>query len=56
MVSDEIVAAVRRNGVPVDYIVSRDEGHGFMKKENERRGYRVILEFLDRHLQQLGVT
>jgi dipeptidyl aminopeptidase/acylaminoacyl peptidase len=54
--SDEIVAAVRKNGAPVEYIVFPDEGHGFVKKENERRGYKAILEFLDRHLKQLGIT
>ena len=31
--SDEIVAAVRKNGVPVEYIVFPDEGHGFTKKK-----------------------
>jgi dipeptidyl aminopeptidase/acylaminoacyl peptidase len=34
--SDEIVAAARSNGVPVEYIVIPDEGHGFRKKENQR--------------------
>ena len=37
--SDEIVAAAKKNGVPVEYIVFPDEGHGFVKKENEIRGY-----------------
>src|SRR5262249_30493348 len=27
--SDEVVAAVKANGVPVDYMVFDDEGHGF---------------------------
>jgi hypothetical protein len=31
--SDEIVAAVRKNNVPVEYVVFPDEGHGFIKKE-----------------------
>lgn len=52
--SDEIVAAAKANGVPVEYIVFPDEGHGFVKKENEIRGYTAILEFLDRHLK--GIT
>jgi dipeptidyl aminopeptidase/acylaminoacyl peptidase len=29
--SDEIVEAVRGNGVPVEYVVFDDEGHGFTK-------------------------
>jgi len=49
--SDEMVEAVRKNGVPVEYVVFPDEGHGFLKKENEMRGYRAILEFLDAHLK-----
>jgi dipeptidyl aminopeptidase/acylaminoacyl peptidase len=49
--SDEIVAAARGNGVPVEYIVFDDEGHGFRKKENRVRAYRAIVEFLDTHLR-----
>ncbi len=30
--SDEIVEAVKANGVPVEYIIFDDEGHGFRKK------------------------
>lgn len=49
--SDEVVAAVKKNGVPVDYVVFPDEGHGFVKKENEIKGYGEILKFLDQHLK-----
>jgi dipeptidyl aminopeptidase/acylaminoacyl peptidase len=49
--SDEIVEAVRKNGVPVEYVLFPDEGHGFVKRENEIRGYRAILEFLEKHLR-----
>jgi dipeptidyl aminopeptidase/acylaminoacyl peptidase len=54
--SDEIVAAAKANGVPVEYIVFPDEGHGFVKKENEIRGYTAIISFLDRHLKGSAVT
>ncbi|HER42974.1 MAG TPA: S9 family peptidase [Candidatus Eisenbacteria bacterium] len=50
--SDEIVEAVRANGVPVEYLVFEDEGHGFVKKENQIEGYRAILAFLDEHLKK----
>ena len=50
--SDDIVAAVRKNGVPVEYIVFDDEGHGFRKKANQLRGYQAILEFCDKHLKK----
>ena len=49
--SDEIVAAAKANGVPVEYIVFDDEGHGFVKKANRIRGYRAVLEFLQQHLK-----
>jgi dipeptidyl aminopeptidase/acylaminoacyl peptidase len=52
--SDEIVAAVRANGVPVEYIVFPDEGHGFANRANEIRGYQAVLEFLDTHLKGGG--
>jgi dipeptidyl aminopeptidase/acylaminoacyl peptidase len=50
--SDEIVEAVKKNNVPVDYVVFPDEGHGFSKKANERKAWQTMLEFLDRHLKK----
>ncbi len=49
--SDEVVATVKKNGVPVEYTVFPDEGHGFIKKENEIKGYGQILQFLDKYLK-----
>lgn len=49
--SDDIVAAVTKNGVPIEYIVFPDEGHGFTKKRNQIEGYGAILGFLDKHLK-----
>ncbi len=49
--SDEIVEAMKQNGVPVVYVVFPDEGHGFVKKENEIKGYGKIREFLDKYLK-----
>ena len=49
--SDEMIAAAKKNGVPTEYIVFPDEGHGFVKKENEIRGYSAILDFLDKYLK-----
>ena len=50
--SDEIVEAVKKNNVPVEYVIFPDEGHGFVKKENEINGYGQILTFLDKYLKQ----
>ncbi len=52
--SDDIVAAVKKNGVPVEYIVFPDEGHGFTKKKNQIEGYSAMLKFLDTHLKSTG--
>jgi dipeptidyl aminopeptidase/acylaminoacyl peptidase len=52
--SDDIVAAVKKNNVPVEYIVFPDEGHGFTKKKNEIAGYGAVLKFLDEHLKGKG--
>ncbi len=49
--SDEIVEAVKKNNVPVEYVIFPDEGHGFVKKENEIKGYGGILTFLDKYLK-----
>ena len=49
--SDEIVEAVKANNVPVEYVVFEDEGHGFVKKENEKEGYSKILDFLNEYLK-----
>ena len=48
--SDEIVEAVKKNGVPVEYVVFPDEGHGFTKKKNQIEANQRILQFLDKYL------
>jgi len=54
--SDEIVEAIKKNGVPVEYVIFPDEGHGFVKKENEIKGYRAVLNFLDKYLKEESKT
>lgn len=49
--SDEMVAAVKKKGVTVEYIVFADEGHGFTKKKNQIEGYGAVLRFLDTYLK-----
>ena len=49
--SDEIVEAVRANGVPVEYVIFPDEGHGFTKRENRIKASEAYLAFLDRYLK-----
>lgn len=50
--SDEIVSGVKKNGVPVEYVLFEDEGHGFIKKENQIEAYKRILKFLNKHLKK----
>lgn len=49
--SDEIVAAAKANGVPVEYVIFPDEGHGFVKKENNIKASESVLRFLDTYLK-----
>ena len=52
--SDEIVAKVRANDVPVEYIVLEGEGHGFERKDSQLIAYSAILDFLEEHLASDG--
>lgn len=54
--SDDIVQAVKKNKVPVEYVVFPDEGHGFTKKKNEVEAYSRMLNFLDQHLKKSGTA
>jgi dipeptidyl aminopeptidase/acylaminoacyl peptidase len=49
--SDEIVAAAKANDVPVEYVIFPDEGHGFVKKENNIKASESVLNFLDKYLK-----
>lgn len=49
--SDELVAAVQANEVPVEYLVFADEGHGFRKRENRINASEAYVKFLDMYLK-----
>ena len=49
--SDEMVDAIKKQNVPVEYIVFPDEGHGFSKKKNQITSNEAILTFLDKYLK-----
>lgn len=49
--SDEMVEAMRENGVPVEYVLFDDEGHGFRKKANRIVAQNAYLDFLNTHLK-----
>jgi dipeptidyl aminopeptidase/acylaminoacyl peptidase len=48
--SDDLVAAVKANDVPVEYLVFPDEGHGFVKRENRIKASDAYVQFLDTYL------
>lgn len=48
--SDQIVAAARDHGVPVEYLVAPDEGHGFARPINNLAMFTAIEKFLAAHL------
>ncbi len=50
--SDEIVAGAKKNGTPVEYVLFPDEGHGFMKKENQVKAASETLRFLNKYLKK----
>ena len=50
--SDELVAAVRANDVPVEYVVFPDEGHGFTKRVNRIAASEAYVRFLNTHLRR----
>jgi dipeptidyl aminopeptidase/acylaminoacyl peptidase len=46
--SEQMLAALKRNGTPVWYLMARDEGHGFRKKSNRAYQQQVTFMFLER--------
>jgi len=48
--SDQLVERLQSLGREVEYIVFDDEGHGFTKRTNELKAYRLAAEWLERHL------
>lgn len=48
--SDQIVEAMKKNGVEYEYMLFEDEGHGFAKPENRIAFNRATEKFLARHL------
>lgn len=49
--SDQIVAALKKRGIDVPYIVKENEGHGFRNEENKMEMFSQMETFLEKHLQ-----
>lgn len=48
--SDQLVEALRKKGVDVPYMVKYDEGHGFLREENQIMFYKAMIGFFKQHL------
>jgi dipeptidyl aminopeptidase/acylaminoacyl peptidase len=52
--SDQIAAAIKKNGVPVWYMVAKNEGHGYQKKSNTDYLRAAQIAFMQRYLLEDG--
>jgi dipeptidyl aminopeptidase/acylaminoacyl peptidase len=48
--AEQMVAAARKNGVPVWYLLGKNEGHGFAKKANADFQFYATVEFIEQFL------
>ncbi|MCB0769890.1 MAG: S9 family peptidase, partial [Flavobacteriales bacterium] len=48
--SDQVVEALKKRGINVQYMVKDDEGHGFRNEENRFEFYGAMEEFLAQHI------
>jgi dipeptidyl aminopeptidase/acylaminoacyl peptidase len=49
--SDQMVAALKKRGIEVEYMVKDNEGHGFHNEENRFEFYEAMERFLAKHLK-----
>ena len=50
--SDQMVKAMKEKGIEVEYLVKKDEGHGFRNEENRFEFYRAMEKFLNLKLSK----
>ncbi|MDC0520675.1 S9 family peptidase [Flavobacteriales bacterium] len=50
--SDQMVRAMKEKGIEVEYLVKKDEGHGFRNEENRFEFYRAMEKFLNLQLSK----
>jgi len=51
--SDQMVAALKKQGVTVEYMVKDDEGHGFSNQKNQFDFYEAMEKFLDKYVKNI---
>jgi dipeptidyl aminopeptidase/acylaminoacyl peptidase len=50
--SDQMVDALRKRGITVEYIVKNNEGHGFSNQENKFEFYGAMEKFFEKNLKK----
>src|SRR5271170_3669922 len=50
--SQQMVSIVRQNGTPVWWLMAKDEGHGFAKKQNQDYEFYATVMFVKQYLQK----
>ena len=48
--AEQVVAALKKRGVPVDYLLFPDEGHGWRKQANRVTSTATLAAFFAKHL------
>ncbi len=51
--AEQVVAALRKRNVPVEYLRFENEGHGIVKRANRLVVYPAIARFLDEHVKKV---
>lgn len=54
--SDQMVAALQKRGVLVEYMVKNDEGHGFHNQDNQYAFYASMEKFLDKYVKNRKIN
>ena len=49
--AEQIVDALKKNNVKVEYLLKEDEGHGFANQENRFELYEQMIKFFDKNLK-----
>ncbi len=49
--ADQVVESLKKRGVPVEYVLFPDEGHGFRKTTNRIRSTLAIVRWFEKYLQ-----
>ncbi|MGH9324144.1 MAG: S9 family peptidase, partial [Vicinamibacteria bacterium] len=51
--ADQVVESLKKRGVPVEYVLFPDEGHGFRKTPNRIRSTVSIVKWFEKHLKSV---